>query len=279
MTQLSTRIRKHYDLLAPVYYLLWGQHVHHGYWDDAQDNTPAKPAQERLLEELYTFAGRPQAEHVLDVGCGYGGTLRWLAGKTGARGTGITLSPAQRFIATLRNRLAGYGNIIEVQVADAQQAWSFASESVDLVWCMECSEHLEDRLHLYREAYSILKPGGTFCLAAWLASANDSDSANNLRKEVERGMLCYPFATVATYEQHAHTAGFEWIENKVITNHVVRTWDLSIERRDHPLLRGLSRVLGSDVSAFAASFDALRLAYLEGAIDYGFVVARKPIEP
>lgn len=276
MTQLSTRIRRHYDLLAPVYYLLWGQHVHHGYWNDARDTAPAKLAQEHLLEELYAFAGQPQAEKVLDVGCGYGGTLRWLARTTGASGTGITLSPAQRFIATLKNHLAGHADAIEIKVADAQQSWEVAAESVDLVWCMECSEHLRDRQHLQSEVYRVLKPGGTFCLAAWLASPDDSVSAQQLRMEVERGMLCYPFSPVETYSKQARAAGFEKIESKLITEHVLRTWDLSIKRRDHPVASWFSRKLGSDVSAFTDSFDDLRQAYLQGAMDYGFMVARKP---
>lgn len=276
MTQLSTRIRRHYDLLAPVYYFLWGQHVHHGYWDDAHDATPAKLAQERLLGELYDFAGQPKVERMLDVGCGYGGTLRWLANQTGAQGEGITLSPMQRRIASLKNRLAGQADTLTVQVSDAQKAWPFASKSFDLVWCMECSEHLENRAHFFSESYRVLKPSGTLCLAAWLASSDTSASAEALRDEVEKGMLCYPFDTAATYEENARAADFEQINGKIITEHVTRTWDLSIERRDHPLAIWLRQFLEADVSAFASSFDALRQAYLEGAMDYGFLVARKP---
>jgi len=276
MSRLSPRIRKHYDLLAPIYYLLWGQHVHHGYWDDTNDTTVAKFAQERLLKELYAFADEPKVEQMLDIGCGYGGTLRWFATRHGVKGMGITLSPAQHFIASLKNRLEGHTGALDVRVADAQQAWDIAPESVDLVWCMECSEHLSDRLHLQREAYRVLKPGGSFCLAAWLASPDESASAKQLREEVERGMLCYPFATVKEYQEQAVKASFEGIKTKIVTENVLRTWDLSIERRDHPIASGLSRLLGSDVSAFTKSFDDLRQAYLEGAMDYGFMVARKP---
>ena len=57
---LTQRIRHHYNLLAPFYYLLWGQHVHHGYWDDATDRSSPAIAQEQLIKELYAFAGAPK---------------------------------------------------------------------------------------------------------------------------------------------------------------------------------------------------------------------------
>ena len=55
---LTRRIRRHYDLLAP-FYLLWGRHVHHGYWADSADRARPAAAQERLLPEPYALAGRP----------------------------------------------------------------------------------------------------------------------------------------------------------------------------------------------------------------------------
>ena len=276
VTDFSTRIRKHYDLLAPVYYFLWGQHVHHGYWENEADRAPASVAQTRLITELYRFAGQPKPEAVLDVGCGYGGSLRWLADQTGARGTGLTLSRAQQAIARMKNLLSSQADALEIRMGDAQCPWPFLSDSFDLVWCVECSEHLRDRLHLAREGYRVLKPGGVFVLAAWLASPNNSPSAERLRKEVEKGMLCYPFASSQRYLEQARAAGFERAECKLITEHVARTWDLCIARRDQPLMRWLNQILGEDVRAFAASFDALRQAYLEGAMEYGFIVASKP---
>lgn len=54
----TRRIRRHYDLLAP-FSLLWGRHVHYGYWAGAADRARPADAQERLLAELYALAGRP----------------------------------------------------------------------------------------------------------------------------------------------------------------------------------------------------------------------------
>lgn len=273
---LTRRIRRHYDLLAPFYSLLWGEHLHHGYWTDADDPAPPAAAQERLVDELYTLAGRPPRPRVLDVGCGYGGSLRWLARRTGATGDGITLSSVQRLAAALALRREPRARGMRVLRADAQLPWPTEAGAYDLVWCVECSEHLADRGHLAREAARVLRPGGLLCLAAWLASEDGSPTARGLRREVARGMLCYPFDTAAGYRWLLAEAGLESVTYRAITGNVARSWDLGIARRERPAVRAAARVLGGDTRRFAGSFEALRRAYAEGAMEYGLLVARTP---
>lgn len=276
MSDLTRRIRLHYNLLAPFYYALWGQHVHHGFWSDAADVSPQSQAQERLIRELYAFGGAPRCSRLLDVGCGYGGSLIWFARHTGAEGLGMTLSPLQRLIGQVKIRRAGFHNHLDVRVADAQEPWPVATEGVDLVWCVECSEHLEDRAHFAHEAYRVLRAGGVVCVAAWLAGANAGPEAIALRHEVERGMLCHPFGTQQDYMRWFADAGFVDVQSRLITRHVARTWDICIAMRDRPILRWIAARLGGDVRAFTDSFTALQRAYRDGAMEYGLFTAHKP---
>ncbi len=273
---LTRRIRRHYDLLTPFYYLLWGEHVHHGYWMDREDHARPIVAQNRLIDELYTLAGRPSAPSVLDVGCGYGGGLLWLARNAGAGGVGLTLSPVQRLIARGKIKRARLDRRLRVLVADAQRPWPVDAGSVDLVWCVECTEHLKDRAFFAQQAYRALSPGGVLCVAAWLRSADSSAQAEKRRREVERGMLCYPFDSAQTYCGLFTEAGFEDVRARIVTEHVARTWDIVIALRDTRVMRGFARVLGTDARAFASSFTPLYAAYNEGAMEYGLFVARKP---
>lgn len=275
MNNLTNRIRWHYNLLAPFYYGLWGQHVHHGFWTDANDMTPPARAQDRLIHELYTFAGQPHCTMLLDIGCGYGGSLIWFARNTGTHGRGITLSQSQRLIGQLKIFRQGLHKRLRIQVADAQRQWPVTAAYADLVWCVECSEHLADRLHFAREAYRVLRPGGTLCVAAWLAGLNTSPEAEALRQAVEQGMLCYPFGTCQDYIQWFYDAGFEAAQSRIITPHVLHTWDICITLRDRPALSRMATLLGGDVQAFTESFTTLRQAYIEGAMEYGLFFAHK----
>jgi tocopherol O-methyltransferase len=272
---LTIRIKRHYNLLALFYYGLWGYHVHHGYWDDEADMASPRAAQERLIWELYRFGGAPVPLRMLDVGCGAGGSLLWLAKHVQATGSGITLSRMQQLIGQAAFLAAGLARRLTIRVADAQHGWPVDDASVNLVWCVECSEHLQDRAHFARESHRALAPGGALCVAAWLAGPDIGPDAEVLRQRVEHGMLCHPFGTEAEYCRWFADAGFIGIKSRIVTPHVLRTWDLCIQLRDRPGLPWLARHLGADVRAFTEVFHDLRQAYLEGAMAYGFFTARK----
>ncbi|NIW02680.1 MAG: methyltransferase type 11, partial [Gammaproteobacteria bacterium] len=73
---LRHAVERHYDSLALLYRLFWGEHVHHGLWP-ARGGSP-RDAQIRLVSHLADRAGIAGGERVLDVGCGYGASARWL---------------------------------------------------------------------------------------------------------------------------------------------------------------------------------------------------------
>lgn len=271
MSNLTARIQRHYDVLAPLYFGLWGRHIHHGFWHDALDTAPPTRAQERLMHEILAFADCPAPRQVLDIGCGFAGSLIWLGQAHGVAGSGFTISPWQCLLGRLQIRRAGLQNQLQVQLTDAQQPWALPDNSVDLVWCVECSEHLADRAHLAREARRVLRPGGVLVLAAWLAGASTSPTAGQLRAEVASGMLCYPFDDAKTYAGSFEAAGLSSVRTRLITPNVLRTWDLGMNILDLPGMNMLSHILGDDVTAFTNSFTRLRQAYQEGAMEYGLV--------
>ncbi|KAK4043024.1 S-adenosyl-L-methionine-dependent methyltransferase [Parachaetomium inaequale] len=112
MQALKDRIKLHYDLASDYYLNLWGEHIHHGYWPTATSKaTDSKEtAQLNLIRLLLSISslsppqGREELKEqqqlrILDVGCGVGGTTRYLASELGAAVTGITISGKQVQIA------------------------------------------------------------------------------------------------------------------------------------------------------------------------------------
>ncbi|KAL2196217.1 S-adenosyl-L-methionine-dependent methyltransferase [Corynascus similis CBS 632.67] len=134
MQALKDRIKLHYDLASDYYLNLWGEHIHHGYWptDSSKATDSKETAQLNLIRLLLSISDlipeerggdgtstteqeqqqqkqqplQSQQLRVLDVGCGVGGTTRYLASALGAAVTGITISGKQVQIATRLSKSA-----------------------------------------------------------------------------------------------------------------------------------------------------------------------------
>lgn len=276
---LTPKVRDHYNLLAPFYYFLWGEHVHHGYWENDSDTSTPKQAQERILSELWSMADAPKDIRLLDVGCGYAGLMLWLNKQVNIkRALGMTISPVQQTIAQTRIAKAGLGKRARIIVADAQKPWPIDDGDYSVFWCFEMTEHLHDRAFWAREAYRALEPGGVLYFAAWLAGERADAQSQRLCETVARDSVGYPFSTAAQYEGWLREAGFaaESIQTRLITPHIVRTWDIAKEIGERPWIKQIRPYMGEDIEAYVRSFVDLRNAFATRAMEYGLFVARKP---
>ena len=274
-------IRSHYDLATPFYRLVWGPHIHHGLWsaEDAARAVPQMPprvAQEQLTDTLAALAGIGRGDRVLDVGCGMGGSSIRLAKRLGCRVTGITLSGMQRRWAAAAAQLQGVGSLTSFSRTDAEAA-EFPPASFDVVWSIECTEHLFDKAAFFRRAAGWLKPGGRMAICAWLA-AEDADRAGQ-REQVEAvcdAFLCPSLGSFADYRGWMSDAGLEVVHTEDWTRRVARTWELCDARVRRLRLPGLARVIDRRQAAFLDHFTTLLAAYRSDAMQYGCLVARRP---
>ena len=104
---------------------------------------------------------------VLDVGCGVGGTTRYLARSLGPDSTvtGITLSPNQVKRAQELAEEQSTPNA-EFRVCDALKM-DYPDDTFDIVWACESGEHMPDKGAYISEMTRVLKPGGKFVMATW----------------------------------------------------------------------------------------------------------------
>lgn len=120
-TALQQQIQQFYDASSSLWEQIWGEHMHHGYYGaDGKIKKDRRQAQIDLIEELLQWSGVKQADNILDVGCGIGGSSLYLAQKFDAKVTGITLSPVQASRAAERATEANLADEASFQVADAQ---------------------------------------------------------------------------------------------------------------------------------------------------------------
>lgn len=275
VSSISKRdIQFHYDLSTLSYRLLWGPHIHHGLWESSESS---EAAQINLTNVLARLAGIRAGHTVLDVGCGMGGSSIHLAKALGANVTGITLSPVQRCWADWSAWWQGVGRVTQFRRIDAEKA-AFAPASFDVVWSVECTEHLFDKPGFFERAAEWLRPGGTMAICAWLAGANSSTAEG--ARQVERvceGFLCPSLGTADDYVEWMQQSGLVVEAPIDWTDRVLDTWEICRRRVESTRLRWLARMIDAQTAQFLDDFTTILEAYRSRAMGYGCFVARKPL--
>lgn len=273
----KTAIRGHYDLATPFYRLLWGPHVHHGLWDESTERPlSARAAQERLIDTVADLATITHQDRVLDIGCGMGGSSIHLASRRGCFVTGITLSGIQQQWASWAAWTRGVRSKTRFLQGDVEAA-SFADAEFDVLWSIECTEHLADKATFFRRASNWLKPGGRMVICAWLAA---EDAARpEKRRQVEQvceAFLCPSLGSFSDYTRWMTESGLIVDATSDWTAAVARTWELCIARVEQLSLQRLAGWIDPAQADFLRHFPTLLSAYRSGAMQYGCLLAHKP---
>ena len=113
----------------------------------------------RILAHLRTLPPGPDPTHVVDLGCGVGASLCYLAARLPIHGTGLTLSPIQVRHAEQRIREAGLSD--RVTCIEADYCAPLAGlRLADVVYAIESFVHGPDPARFFAACARILRPGG-----------------------------------------------------------------------------------------------------------------------
>ncbi len=118
---------------------------------------------ELLVEELRGYSLESSSVlRVVDLGCGVGASLMYIAERHPVDGLGITLSPLQARMAQQR-----FAELKDVQLECVQGSFlevPAESGSVDCAYAIEAFIHAADARRFLDEAARLLKPGGLLML-------------------------------------------------------------------------------------------------------------------
>lgn len=214
VTRANTRagarrnILAHYDL-GNQFYAAWldpSMTYSSARFDQARDLEAAQTAKYRALADH--LALKP-GEHVLEIGCGWGGFAEYAARERGARVTGITISDEQLAYARARMARAGLSDRVTIERRDYRDV----EGQFDKVASIEMFEAVGEQ---YWPAYfskiaDVLKPGGRAGLQI-ITISDDLFAAYRRRADfIQRyvfpgGML----ASLSRLREETAKAGLSW---------------------------------------------------------------------
>ena len=201
---------KHYDDCYWDYRTAWFDSenlaLHYGYWEDGiKTHSQALLNKNRIMCKL---AGIKPEDHVLDAGCGIGGSSIWLAKNAGCRATGITVSAEQVEHAKRNAKRHGVDGRVDFQMADFCKT-PFPDESFDVVWAIESSCYATDKRDFFREAYRLLKKGGTLMACDGYATRREfNDEEWQWVMDCLNGWAVPNLSTVDEFQQGMEECGF-----------------------------------------------------------------------
>jgi SAM-dependent methyltransferase len=109
--------------------------------------------------ELARRAALEPGSHVLDVGCGLGGSARYLAAEYRCRVTGIDLTREYVDAANALVGMVGLSDRVAFRQASALEM-PFDDETFDVVWTEHVQMNIADKHAFYREIGRVTRPGG-----------------------------------------------------------------------------------------------------------------------
>lgn len=286
--KLQLGIAEFYDESSGIWENIWGDHMHHGFYDP--DSTVSvsdhRLAQIRMIEKSLTFASLSEEaskwpKSVVDVGCGIGGSSRYLAKKYGASCVGITLSPVQAQRANALAAAQGLADKVSFQVADALEQ-PFPDNQFDLVWSMESGEHMPDKAKFVGELARVAAPGGTIIIVTWCHRDLRPDEESlqpwekNLLKKICDSFYLPAWCSTADYVRLLETMSLQDIKSADWSPFVAPFWPAVI--RSALTWKGFTSLLRSGLKTIkgALAMPLMIEGFKKGVIKFAIITCRKP---
>lgn len=239
----AVRVTKNYydsDDAHNFYYTIWGgEDLHLGIYASDQDTIyEASRRTIRQMAEKSGFVGKKA--RVIDLGGGFSGSARFLAGNYGWEVVVLNLSEAENQRGRKMNKEQGLDHLIEV-IDGSFNSIPYPDESFDIVWSQDAILHSDNRTRVLDEAYRVLRPGGEMIFTDPMQA--DGCPEGVLQPIYERIHLL-SLGSPGFYRDYAQKIGFTDMGFEALDDHLTRHYSRvleEMERREDELVTVVSR--------------------------------------
>jgi cyclopropane-fatty-acyl-phospholipid synthase len=163
---VAKRARKnvahHYDIGNDLYRLFLDDDLQYSCAYFTDPNNSLEQAQLDKKAHIAAKLALEPGQHVLDIGCGWGGTALYLNRVAGVRVTGVTLSEQQLKVARERAEAAGVADQVKFELID----YRHVEEQFDRIVSIGMFEHVGAAHYdeFFAKCRELLKPDGVMLL-------------------------------------------------------------------------------------------------------------------
>lgn len=222
------------------YFHIWGgEDIHIGLYQSEEE--PIADASRRTVARMAEMLGPLNADtRVLDLGAGYGGSMRFLARKFGCHCVALNLSEVENERNRTMNQEQGLDHLIDVVDGDFTRL-PYEDDSFDVVWSQDAILHSGDRRQVCVEAVRVLKPGGKMIFTDPMQS--DDAQTERLQPVYDRIHLD-SLGSPGFYRDTLKALGMEEVRFDVhaeqLPRHYSRVRQELVANREHLIANGVS---------------------------------------
>jgi len=263
--------------------------MHHGYYP-TPDFRDHQAAQRLMIDKSLAWGfgsdimPSMEGKKMVDVGCGVGGSSRYIVNKYGGSAEGLSLSPFQVSRANALSAVANLSKSLQYQVADAMNM-PFSPNSFDLTWSMESGEHMPDKRKFMSELFRVTAPNGRIIIVTWchreLAPNEQSLQKWELQllNRISKAYYLPQWVPASEYVRLAEELGLEDIRTDDWSEFVLPFWPAVIRSALNPrnfikmILSGMVTIKGAIASWW------MRRGLKTGVIKFALITGRKQAAP
>jgi sarcosine/dimethylglycine N-methyltransferase len=262
-----------FDQTLQNYLSFWDSQgtLHTGYFaDDTDDDYDA--AAQRTSDILAAEAGIDRSSYVLDVGCGCGNFLIYLAKGLGCRGAGLDLSEERVKFA---QKLAGDDRRLNIEFRHGSATlMPYEPGSFSHVVSQDALCLVPDKPRSHAEIHRVLRPGGVFAFSDFLQPKKEV--SERAQKHVYDRVRWSGGYSLVEYQAALVRTGFEIILARNLASHLRQTYRVLGKTARERAATASDTAAEEWMLAFSASCQEIQHSIDDGEFGWGIFVARKP---